>query len=412
MVKKRTIPQLPIRPLSGDCTFIVLDDTTVNAIQRLWAVTLYPNTWYDETTGLTIPETVDSASKTVLRGRVDAILDDFERGITMGCDIASILTTGFNMLDSRLSAMQSSILQSACCDNMTGNVIDPTSPLPEVVIPDDELCRKVRYAQWLATTFFERYFTPILTLGTVGIGTLIIATLTSVALPPYSTTLAEIALLAVELVAVIGGETLSIQIIDVLPDVFTAIYCRLLNGGADNAWDWLLDVIVDIVGSEPIATLIRWIIGASGALSELFDVNLSSMPAGFVADGCDCGIMSNWRMVNGNGTEFLPSSSGANFAEFSGLSYSQYMPGEQDNGYQYYYIKNVGEIVTGSVTVTYYPGTLSEGINTYGLADFTNVITANGGIAVTDDGVNSMQCRSTRYESPGILRIEWGDNGV
>lgn len=311
--KNRTVPQLPLSDLSGNCTVCVFDDITLSAIIRIWAVTLYPSTWIDPFYNKTILELRNeyglASSATVSAiARRQAILDDFERGIKMGCDIASILEVGFSNLDSRLSALQSAlssaIRQSACCDNLTAGVIDPQSPIPDVTDLDNpELCKRVRYAQWLCETWLGRFYP--LTLGFA------IAEIVSIAVPPYSTTAAEI----VALIATItNGGAIEDFIAPHIPDIFDAIYCRLReNSTGSSALDWLSSAVMSVVESEQVATVISWAIGASGALNSIIGIDILSVPPGFEYEGCHCSVVGNYEYVSSTpGGEYQPSYSVGN----------------------------------------------------------------------------------------------------
>lgn len=322
MDKKRTIPQLELYPLSGDCTLCVFDRVTLESIIRLWTVTLYPSTWLVD--GYSILDLRkeygldDSRTQSAIQLR-DDILQDFERGIMAGCDVASIIQVGFDNLDARLSSLQtalaSAIRQSACCDDLTAGIVEPSTPLPDVGgVDNPELCRRVRYVQWLTMTFFEKYFAPVLSTGVVGMGALIVGTLTSVALPPYSTTLPEIALLVVELASVVGGYELALQIIDAMPAIFDEIYCQLRDNGTGNgAIGWVSGIVASIVDSEPVSTLISWILGASGAINNLIGIDALSIPPGFEYEGCHCSTAGNYEYVSSTpGGEYQPNYSVGN----------------------------------------------------------------------------------------------------
>lgn len=332
--KNRTIPQLQLSDLSGDCTVCIFDSVTLSAIVELWTVTLYPSTWVDNVYNKTIYDLrkeygLNSSATQQAIAKRQAILDDFERGIRMGCDINATLqgiVTAINGLRGSVSSLQSAIISTSCCNNGQAGVPDynQTPTLDDDPEHLSKLCLQLRYAQWLCQSWIDRYITPILALGLTEI---IAALSASLIAPPYGTEIAEVSAGIVAIVISFGANWLAEQLEDVIPALFDELYCVLINGelqDEDGIRGWIYDKINVILGNPAVSTVATWIIGASGAMLAIVQsiTNVLDVPANFEGEPCQCEGEGGWETQ----TEYNPLLVVGSCGEPLG-GYSAYSPG-------------------------------------------------------------------------------------
>jgi len=366
--KKRTIPQLILSELSGNCTLCIFDDITLSYIIKLWGVATFPSTFLTAD-GETIGQLqrrlgVEASLAVAAVDRRNAILDDFERGIFMGCSIQTELqgiTTAIMSLKYGMSSLQSAIISSSCCNNGTAGLPDYKGEIPVYEgNPDNNeenvlLCRRLRYAQWIAQTWANRYIAPVAGLT---ISEIIVALGASYIAPPWGTEVVETAIAIVAGVAGIGAAGLINAISDALPALFDDLYCAIREDSFrsdSGVAGWVLEKLEIIVENPTIAKIISWIIGASGAMQAIFGaIGLSlDVPDGFDGEHCICDENSGegalWYGVTECGT-YPPDRQGSNWVEFDGKSYNQHTCGvEPENQWIYFYLSSGTDDFTGTV---------------------------------------------------------------
>lgn len=302
MKKRRTIPQIDLLPLSGDCTLCVFDDVTLNAIITLWGTTLYPNTFTYKGREFSDLNATDKVDFVACRR---AILDDFEAGIMAGCNVSVELQEIAGVLRSlqqSVAGISNAVYAASCCGN--GGVGLPdytgTQPTPDPEQSQDDLCRKLRYAQWLTRSWLDRYVTPVLSLGF----TEILAALgTSLALPPYGTEIPETAAGIILLVASFGANVVAETLEDVIPVIFDDLYCVVVNGELPSEGGirgWIYGKINEILDNPAYAQLLTWVIGASGGMLAAINAitGILDVPDGFVGDPCPCEGDGGFELVS------------------------------------------------------------------------------------------------------------------
>lgn len=269
MAKKRTIPQLQAMALSGDSALLCVDRTTLGCIVRLWGVTLYPNTF---TLDGQEPDELSSSARATLLEHRRAILDDFERGIAMSCDITSALELIASKLDA-LDEINNNVrlaISSSCCAESGGaggygegiGDMEPAPPTPEQA---NKLCRAVNYARDLAVGWFESVIEPMFSSTLEAFGATIIALL---ATPPYSTTLLELAGGLTGALAFMGASALSGKMSEVIDYIFDNVYCELFEGEESVTWEsWVMSVADELCDSyaSVVGAAVIWFINKSGA---------------------------------------------------------------------------------------------------------------------------------------------------
>lgn len=300
--KKRTIPQIDITPLSGDCTLCIFDSVTLDAIITLWGATLYPNTFTYKGVEFGDLNAVDKMDFIAYRR---AVLDDFEGGIMAGCNVSAELQEMVGVLRSlqqSVTGISNAVYAASCCGN--GNVGLPdytgTQPIPDPEQSQDDLCRKLRYAQWVAKSWLDRYVTPVLSLG---FSEIIAALGASLALPPYGTEIPEIAAGIILLVATFGGNVVAETLEDVIPVVFDDLYCTITNGelpSENGIRGWIYDKINEVLDNPAYAQLLTWVIGASGGMLAAINAitGILDVPEGFTGDPCPCEADGGFELVS------------------------------------------------------------------------------------------------------------------
>ena len=292
--KKRTIPQVALKPLNGGCSLFVWDKTTADVILSLWQVASYNSTWlYDnrEYTELSQAEFAD------FMGKKSAILSDFETGVNMACDISLVLQDIAGKLDvlegikSKLELIQS----TQCCGGGSGGAGGSGGSGGSEIIPPEggwtggessQICAAINYAKDLTITYLDRYIEPLLSVSLTEIGGIMLGLWIT---PPYSTTVLETAGVLIAALAALGAGALSPLLSDVVTGVFDEMYCRVFReGGTINGW--IAEKAAAIAGqyADWISSIVTWIIGASGAMDVLTNWATAIVPAGYNATCPEC----------------------------------------------------------------------------------------------------------------------------
>jgi len=294
MSKKRTIPQVALKPLSGDCSLFVWDKTTASVILSLWQVASYNSTWlYDnrEYTELSPEQFADFMEKK------SDILSDFETGVNMACDISLVLQDIAGKLDalegikSKLELIQS----TQCCGGGSGGAGGSGGSGGSEIIPPEggwtegessQICAAINYARDLTITYLDKYIEPLLSISLTEIGGIMLGLWIT---PPYSTTVLETAGVLIAALAALGAGALSPLLSDVVTGVFDEMYCRVFReGGTINGW--IAEKASAIAGqyADWISSIVTWIIGASGAMDVLTNWATAIVPAGYNATCPEC----------------------------------------------------------------------------------------------------------------------------
>ena len=294
MSKKRTIPQVALKPLSGGCSLFVWDKTTADVILSLWQVASYNSTWlYDnrEYTELSPEQFADFMEKK------SDILSDFETGVNMACNISLVLQDIAGKLDalegikSKLELIQS----TQCCGGGSGGAGGSGGSGGSEIIPPEggwtggessQICAAINYARDLTITYLDKYIVPLLSVSLTEIGGIMLGLWVT---PPYSTTVLETAGVLIAALAALGAGALSPLLSDVVTGVFDEMYCRVFReGGTINGW--IAEKASAIAGqyADWISSIVTWIIGASGAMDVLTNWATAIVPAGYNATCPEC----------------------------------------------------------------------------------------------------------------------------
>ena len=307
--KNRTIPQVELKALSGDSAVLCVDRTTLDCILTLWRVTLYNSTFTlygKEITELSIEEL---SQWHAMRA---AILDDFERGINMSCDITETLeriASAIEMLNS--ATVAANRISVNCCagggsggNNNSGlGDTDPISP-PETPQENTSLCTGVRFVQHVAQSWVERYLAPLAGLNAEQIT---LAVLASFAVPPYGDELPAIAVGVVAAMVGVGVAGFVLWLGDLIPAIADELYCRLTASDypSEGVAGWLADVIADVIASEAGAGagvadwVVQKVFNVSGATAKLIDLCAGQLDAIGVYDDepCTCEVFGAARLL-------------------------------------------------------------------------------------------------------------------
>lgn len=307
--KNRTIPQFGLKSLTGDSAVFCVDRTTLDCILTLWRVTLYNSTFTlygKEITELSIEELSQWHSMRA------AILDDFERGMGMGCDITATLNriaSAIEMLNS--ATVAANRISVSCCggggnggNNNSGvGDTDPISP-PETPQESTSLCTGVRFVQHVAQSWVERYLAPLAGLNAEQIT---LAVLASFALPPYGDELPAIAVGVVAAMVGVGVAGFVLWLGDLIPAIADELYCRLTASDYpdEGVAGWLADVIADVIASEAGAGagvadwIVQKVFNVSGATAKLIDlcVNKLDVVGSFADEPCTCEVFGAARLL-------------------------------------------------------------------------------------------------------------------
>ena len=298
--KNRTIPQVELKALSGDSAVFCVDKTTLDCILTLWRVTLYNSTFILYGKEITELSTEELSQWHAMRS---AILDDFERGINMGCDITAVLNRIASAVESLSSAtVASNRISVNCCagggsggsNNSGVGDSEPIEP-PETPQEQTALCAGVRYIQHIAQAWIQRYLAPLAGLTAEQIT---VAVLASFAVPPYGDELPAIAVGLVAGIASVGVASLVAWLSDLTPAIADELYCRLVGNDypGEGVAGWLADVIADVIAADSSACcgvadwVVQKVFNVSGATAKLTDLCAGQLDAigAYNDEPCTC----------------------------------------------------------------------------------------------------------------------------
>ncbi len=296
-MKNRTIPQLELRELSGDCTVFLLDSVTASYVKKLWGLVEFPSTFtlYGKTKAELYPSITEFVSLK------NAIEFDFEKGSIMTCDIIQALNAIAEKIESisvsASASAESAKLSALCCGQggngeTTGTTPGSTDVIPAIPPDSSNLCKIVKYADYLAQGYFDKWIAP---LAGVTLDAVLTTLGASLAIPPYGTEIVEVAIAIIAGAAGLGLAVLIDNCADGLSAVFQQIYCELSKNypleqtSFRNWFTEKLDQILDTYG-DTVKRVVLWAINASGAMGALVDgINdLISIPDIGNPAICDC----------------------------------------------------------------------------------------------------------------------------
>lgn len=286
-MKRRTIPQVELRALSGECTPLFVDSYTLQVLRQLWTVTQYRATFL--LNGKEKDELQTDFEIATHNALTDAVIEDFERGYLMACDFAG-------KLDGIINAIAGLKLQpTACCGGGSGGSGGSGGNPDDAIVPPEDgytegqrstICRAINYARDLTTSYLDLYIEPVLGMSLESIAAAMIASWVT---PPYSTTVLETAGFIVAALTVMSASALSPLLSDVIDAVFDGIYCKVFgeDGYTSGIAGWVQEKATEIAGEYAyiIYKIILWVIGASGAMDVLTNWANALVPASY-SDVC------------------------------------------------------------------------------------------------------------------------------